>query len=109
MREIENIQCPVRGPLIGDCGGDRKFPKPELVYVSQIIILYIIIICSLVNLSLGSGENALWISLLSLCIGVRILFIISGLIYDTDLLNIFRIKILIIYRKIVINSSMNVI
>ena len=56
--------------------GDRKLPKPELVYVSQIIILYIIIICSLVNLSLDRGENALWISLLSLCIGVSTLLLL---------------------------------
>ena len=50
-------------------GGDRKSPKPELVYISQILILYVIIICSLVNLSMDRGERALWISLLSLCIG----------------------------------------
>jgi hypothetical protein len=53
--------------------GNRKLPKPELVYITQIIILYIIIICSLVNLTLDRGESALWISLLSLCIRVSIL------------------------------------
>jgi uncharacterized membrane protein YdfJ with MMPL/SSD domain len=50
--------------------GNRRIPKPELVYVSQIVILYIIIICSLANLTLDKGERALWISLLSLSIGV---------------------------------------
>ena len=60
--------------------GDRKLPKPELVYVSQIIILYIIIICSLVNLSLNRGENDLWISLLSLCIGVSTMLLLFKII-----------------------------
>jgi hypothetical protein len=58
--------------------GGRKLPKPEIVYLSQIVILYIIIIVSLINLSLDRGENALWISLLSLCIGVRNLLILSS-------------------------------
>jgi hypothetical protein len=67
--------------------GGRKLPKPELVYISQIIILYVIIICSLINLSLGRGENALWISLLSLCIGVRILFVL--LFFDVNFISLF--------------------
>ena len=49
--------------------GNRKIPKSELVYISQIVILYIIIICSLVNLTLNRGERALWVSLLTLCVG----------------------------------------
>jgi hypothetical protein len=63
--------------------GGRKLPKAELVYVSQIVILYIIIICALVNLTLNRGESALWISLLSLCIGVRIInFLLTILIFN---------------------------
>lgn len=44
-------------------------PKQEVVFFSQIIILYIVIIISLVNLSLQNGDQNLWISFLSASIG----------------------------------------
>ena len=55
--------------------GDRwhllgtRIPQSEIVYFSQMIIVYIIIIVSIVNLSLQNGTSELWISLLSSCIG----------------------------------------
>ena len=54
--------------------GDRwhllgaRIPKVEIVYFSQMIIVYIIIITSIINLSLQNGSTELWISLLSSCI-----------------------------------------
>ena len=47
----------------------QKFPKEEIVYFSQIIILYTVIICSIVNLSIDNRQQSLWISLLSSSIG----------------------------------------
>ncbi|MEK6265328.1 MAG: hypothetical protein N2B06_11260 [Clostridium sp.] len=44
-------------------------PKQEVVYFCQIIILYIVIIVSLINLSVQNGDKNLWISLLSASIG----------------------------------------
>ena len=44
-------------------------PKTEIVYFSQMIIVYVIIITSITNLSLQNGSTELWISLLSSCIG----------------------------------------
>ena len=38
--------------------------KSAIVYICQIFIIYTIITCSLVNLSLGSGNEQLWIALL---------------------------------------------
>ena len=44
-------------------------PKTEVVYFCQMLIVYIIIITSVVNLSIRNGSSELWISLLSSCIG----------------------------------------
>ena len=44
-------------------------PKTEIVYFCQMIIVYIIIIASIINLSIKNGSTELWISLLSSCIG----------------------------------------
>jgi len=41
----------------------------EVVFFSQIVALYIVIITCLINLSLTSGTQELWISLLSASIG----------------------------------------
>ena len=46
-----------------------RVPKAEIVYFSQMIIVYIIILASIVNLSIQNGSTELWISLLSSCIG----------------------------------------
>ena len=48
--------------------GGRKFPKVEVVFFSQIVLLYIVCICSLVNLSLGNKDQ-LWIILLTSSLG----------------------------------------
>lgn len=47
----------------------KNVPKAQIVYFGQIIIVYIIIITSIVNLSLQNGISELWISLLSSCLG----------------------------------------
>ena len=46
-----------------------RVPKAEIVYFSQMLIVYVIIITSITNLSLQNGSTELWISLLSSCIG----------------------------------------
>jgi len=47
----------------------NRLPKSEIVYFCQMIVVYVIIITSIVNLSLQNGENELWITLLSSAIG----------------------------------------
>jgi hypothetical protein len=47
----------------------NKIPKSEIVYFCQMIVVYIIIITSIVNLSMKNGSNELWISLLGSAIG----------------------------------------
>lgn len=47
----------------------RRLPDKEVVFFTQVILLYIIIITCIVNLSLGSGDSNLWTCLLSSCLG----------------------------------------
>ena len=44
-----------------------RIQKAELVYFSQMVIVYVVIITPITNLSLQSGLKELWISLLSSC------------------------------------------
>ena len=47
----------------------NRLPKSEIVYFSQMIVVYTIILTSIVNLSLKNGNSELWIALLSSAIG----------------------------------------
>ncbi len=46
-----------------------KFPRREVVYFSQIIIIYVVILFCLINLTLGTGDSNLWVALLGSCLG----------------------------------------
>ena len=46
-----------------------KVPKNEVVYLTQILGLYTIIITSIVNLSIHQEHREVWIGLLSSCLG----------------------------------------
>jgi len=46
-----------------------SLPKQEVVYFSQIIALYIVIIVGLINLTIQNEQSNLWLSLLSGSIG----------------------------------------
>ena len=48
---------------------EKNVRKEKLEYICQIALIFVIIIASILNLSLGSGSNELWISLLSSCVG----------------------------------------
>jgi hypothetical protein len=47
----------------------KILPKSEIVFFTQIIIIYIVIIVSIVNLTLDHTADKLWIALLSSSIG----------------------------------------
>ena len=46
-----------------------KFSRTALVFLCQVIILYISIITCFVNLTVHNGSNELWITVLSLSLG----------------------------------------
>ena len=60
----ENLSNGERWHLLG-----THVSQTEIVYFCQIIIVYVIIITSIINLSLQNGISELWISLLSSSIG----------------------------------------
>ena len=77
MESVDGDVHSLRGG-VGSLGGaseqwimmGRTFPRSEVRYFCQVTILYVVIFTCLANLSVGSGKlNALWISLLSSCIG----------------------------------------
>ena len=47
----------------------NKFSRTALVFLCQVIILYISIITCFVNLTMCNGPNELWITVLSLSLG----------------------------------------
>ena len=49
------------------CG--HKVRQTQVMYFSQIFILYLIIITCIINLSIGNGDSNLWTALLSSSIG----------------------------------------
>ncbi len=50
------------------CGS--VFPKAEIVYFTQVGLIYIVVLAAIVNLSLGTDHQTLWIALLSANTGI---------------------------------------
>ena len=46
-----------------------KIPKSECVYFVQVFLIYVVVIASLVNLTLGQDDYKLWTALLSSSFG----------------------------------------
>lgn len=51
------------------CIWGQKVPKSQIVFFSQVILVYIVVITSIVNLSLQTDDKKIWIILLSSCLG----------------------------------------
>ena len=49
--------------------GDTEIPSSEIVFFSQILVVYIIIITCIINLSLSNGPHDLWVALMSSSLG----------------------------------------
>lgn len=48
---------------------NEDVPSNEMVFFSQVIIVYIVIITCIINLSLQNDPRDLWVALLSSCLG----------------------------------------
>ena len=46
-----------------------SLPRTEVVYLSQVILIYIVVIVALVNLSVQIGDPLLWSTTLGSCLG----------------------------------------
>jgi hypothetical protein len=49
------------------CG--RDVPRSELVFFSQVILIYVVVCLCLFNLTTNRGDSNLWSALLSGCLG----------------------------------------
>lgn len=47
----------------------RRVPRSEIVYGSQILLIYLVVGTAIYNLSTGQGDSNLWTALLSSCLG----------------------------------------
>ena len=71
LRSFENIKIEDtsnRTSLWPVCG--KLMPRPEIVFISQMLVIYVVIVVSLFNLTSGDDKDGkLWIALLSSCLG----------------------------------------
>ncbi len=51
-------------PLTG-----RKMPKSELMFFVQVLLIYIVVITSIINLTINGNDGKLWTALLSSSLG----------------------------------------
>jgi hypothetical protein len=63
MESTDSDTTSTRWPIFG-----KNVPKSEIVFFTQVIILYTVIIVSIYNLSVGKGSD-LWVALLSSSLG----------------------------------------
>lgn len=47
----------------------KKLPESEVVFFSQVVLVYIVILTCMINLSRGAGDSNLWTCLMSSCLG----------------------------------------
>jgi len=47
----------------------KKVPRTEIVFVAQVLIVYVVVIVSLINLTREHGTATLWTTLLASCLG----------------------------------------
>ncbi len=47
----------------------KILPRSEIVFAVQVVLVYVVVIVSIVNLSIGAENEKLWITLLSSAIG----------------------------------------
>lgn len=54
------------------CLFGQMLPKNEVIFICQVVILYIVILTCIVNLSMRNGDSNLWTALLSSSLGVML-------------------------------------
>ena len=47
----------------------KRLPQHEVVYFTQVALVYIVVVTCIVNLTRGSGDSNLWTCLMSSCLG----------------------------------------
>lgn len=47
----------------------QRIPQTEIQYITQVVIIYMVVITCIINLSLSNGDSNLWTALLSSSLG----------------------------------------
>ena len=47
----------------------RRVPRSEIVFFGQMLLIYVVVVVSLINLTRGHGTDNLWVALLGSCLG----------------------------------------
>ena len=47
----------------------RRIPRSEIVFLCQMVLIYVVVGVSLFNLTRGHGTDNLWVALLGSCLG----------------------------------------
>lgn len=47
----------------------KKIPKNEIIYLSQVVLIYIVVCACIINLSISPNNHSLWASILSGALG----------------------------------------
>jgi hypothetical protein len=73
---VQDIQGTIDIHSIGSASTWRLFgrilPKNEVIFICQVVILYIVIITCIANLSMRNGDSNLWTALLSSSLGIML-------------------------------------
>lgn len=68
LNDNDNDNESKRSSLMWRCLGGRV-PREEVVYVSQMIVIFTVVATSVYNLSRSTEQSELWTALLSSCLG----------------------------------------
>lgn len=63
------IETAAASPELDWVIGGRRLPKLEMVFLCQIVLIYVVTLTCVVNLTMGNGNSNLWTALLSSCLG----------------------------------------
>ena len=47
----------------------HSVPKPEIIFFSQVVLIYIVVITALINITTTDTDRTVWITLLCSCLG----------------------------------------
>lgn len=69
MNGTDHVDLDIPEPATNWRCCNQEVPSVEIVFFTQVIVVYIIILTCIVNLTLNIDPRDLWITLLSSCLG----------------------------------------
>lgn len=69
MSDLDQVDLDIPEPDTNWRCCNQDIPSIEIVFFTQVVVVYIIIITCIINLTLNIDPRDLWITLLSSCLG----------------------------------------